>query len=195
MLLEVLGAPRCVGCRSLGGPLCRRCFEEIPPATVSPLGLRALAGSAYDGVARTLVLGLKLRAMRPYAAPLAALCVRQIHRAGLAAEVVTWVPGRRAENGRRGFDHAAEIARHVAVRTGLPALPLLSRRTETTDQTKLGRAERFTNLTGAFTSRPISSRVVLVDDLITTGATASVCGRALQGAGAASVEVIAACRA
>lgn len=195
MVLELVGAPRCVGCRSFGGALCCRCFDGIPPASVATSALRVLAGSPYEGAARSLILGLKVRGVRAYAAPLAGLCTRQIQRSGVIAEVVTWVPGRSAEIGRRGFDHAEEIGRGVAARTGLPAQALLFRRIETTDQTKLGRAERFTNLQGAFAARRTAFRVLLVDDLITTGATAAVCAEALVAAGAPSVEVIAACRA
>ncbi|MGI8773606.1 MAG: ComF family protein [Actinomycetota bacterium] len=138
---------------------------------------------------------MKLRAVRPYAGPLADLCVKEIHRAGALAEVVTWVPGRRRETRRRGFDHAEEIARRVAIQIGLPARALLERRGDTTDQTKLGRAERSTNLQGAFESRPVSVPVLLVDDLYTTGATAAVCGREILRAGAPNVEAVVACRA
>lgn len=195
MVLELLGAPRCAGCASPAGPLCDGCADRLRPISASGATYRVLAGCAYEGPARSLVLGLKLRAARGYAGPLADLCVNEIHRAGVLAEVVTWVPGRRRETRRRGFDHAEEIARRIAMRIGLPARALLGRRGHTTDQTKLGRAERLTNLQGAFESKPVSAPVLLVDDLYTTGATAAVCGRALSRAGAPDVEVVVACRA
>lgn len=195
MVLELLGAPRCAGCRSAAGPLCDGCAARLRPSSAPEASHRVLAGCAYEGPARALVLGLKVRAGRAYAGPLADLCVKEIHRAGVLAELVTWVPGRRRETRRRGFDHAEEIARRIAARTGLPARDLLRRRGDTIDQTKLGRAERLTNLRGAFESRPVSVPVLLVDDLFTTGATAAVCGRELSRAGAPRVEVVVACRA
>jgi predicted amidophosphoribosyltransferase len=195
MVFSLLGAPRCVGCRSAGGPLCPSCAEDLRPAVATGPGAPILAGCAYEGAARSLVLGLKLQGVRSFAEPLAALCVRQLHRAGTTAEAVTWVPGRRADIKRRGFDHAAEIARAVADRTGLPRASLLRRAGPARDQTELGRAERLTNLTGAFTATPNHFQVLLVDDLCTTGATAAVCSTALAEAGARSVEVVVACRA
>jgi predicted amidophosphoribosyltransferase len=120
---------------------------------------------------------------------------RAVHRSGLLGSIVTWVPGRRRDVLDRGFDHAAVLARAVSLQLGLHRRNLLVRTRAPSDQTDLGRAERFANLEGAFRSRPVSGRVVLVDDLVTTGATAGACARALLDGGASSVEVLAACRA
>ena len=154
-----------------------------------------VAAFAYEGAARGLVLGLKLRRRREYGGALAEGLARAVHREGLLGSVVTWVPGRRRDVLDRGFDHAAVLARGVARRLGLTTRGLLIRTRAPSDQTTLGRAERFSNLEGAFRSGPVSGRVVLVDDLVTTGATAGTCARALLAGGAASVEVLAACRA
>ena len=154
-----------------------------------------LCGFAYEGAARSLVLGLKLRRRRSFAAPLAEGVARVVQRCGLGGSLITWVPGRHRDVMERGFDHSAVLARAVAVRLGLGYQRLLLRTGPRSDQTGLSRDERFANLEGAFASRPVPRPVVLVDDLVTTGATAGACARALLAAGAPSVEVLAACRA
>jgi predicted amidophosphoribosyltransferase len=149
----------------------------------------------YDGVARDLVLALKLRHQRPAAEPLADALAMLVQGGGGRAAVVTWVPARRADRRRRGFDHAELIARHVAADLGLPVAGLLERASVRPDQAGLGRRQRWENLAGAFTGRPFSGVVLLVDDLVTTGATAAACARALRVGGATQVELAAPCRA
>jgi predicted amidophosphoribosyltransferase len=120
----------------------------------------------------------------------------EVWRKGLAGEVVTWVPGRGRDILQRGFDHAGVLALGLARRTGLRCIPLLERCGRRPDQASLRRGERLVNLRGAFRAGPCAgARVVLVDDLITTGATATACVEALGRAGARSIEVITACRA
>lgn len=149
----------------------------------------------YEGSARDLVLALKLRHQRAAAKPLAAAIVTVTRRDGTEAAMVTWVPARRADRRTRGFDHAEVIARHVAGRLGLPVAGVLARTSARPDQVGLGRAQRWKNLAGAFTSRPAAGVVLLVDDLVTTGATASACARALRAGGATQVELATPCRA
>ena len=150
---------------------------------------------AYEGVARALVLRLKLRGCAASADAIAAELAVAARETGLVGSVVAWVPGRPRESARRGLDHAEAIARRTAYRLGLPAVPLIQRRADTVDQTHLNARERRSNLTGAFSARPCKCHVVLVDDLVTTGATAEACAAALRAAGASGVELLAACRA
>jgi predicted amidophosphoribosyltransferase len=154
-----------------------------------------VAALPYEAGARSLVLDLKLRGDRSAAEPLARALTRAVAAEGLAAEVLTWVPGKPRENRARGFDHAGVLAAEVGLRLGLPVAPLLDRRGEQRDQTSLGAAERWANLQGAFAATACPPRVALVDDLVTTGATAAACAAALRAAGATRVEVLAACSA
>ena len=196
--LVALGAPyRCAGCKRPGSALCGACTESLGDAHVPvvPGVDHLVVGFPYESAARSLVLDLKLKGDRGAAAPLAAALVREVASSGLAAEAVTWVPGRPDENRRRGLDHAGVLAVEVGRSLGLPARPLLSRTGERPDQASLGAAERWANLQGAFVATDCPERVALVDDLVTTGATASACARALKAAGAARVEVLAACSA
>ncbi len=196
--LVALGAPsRCAGCKRPGPSLCRACNESLGSAHVPVVpGVDHLAvGFPYESAARSLVLDLKLKGDRGAAAPLAAALVRKVAGSGLTAEAITWVPGRPDENRRRGLDHAGVLALEVGRGLGLPVRPLLSRTGERPDQASLGAAERWANLQGAFVATDCPERIALVDDLVTTGATASACARALKAAGAARVEVLAACSA
>jgi predicted amidophosphoribosyltransferase len=154
---------------------------------------RVVAALDYRDPARALVLALKLRARRAAAEPLVDELARAVARTGLAGEVVTWVPGRTRDVRKRGFDHAEVIARGLAARLGLPVVSLLARSRPRPDQSGLTAAQRWTNLEDAFRARPCSAPTVLVDDLITTGATAGACARALIAAGAPRVELVAAC--
>jgi ComF family protein len=197
-LETLLGPPPCEGCGRHLGALCPRCRARLGSPTVSiPLhGVdRVLAHWAYEGAARSLILGLKLRGARSAARPLVAAMRAEVLARGLLGDAITWVPGRRRDVRRRGYDHAEVLGRGLAAALGLPATPLLRRIGDRADQTTLGGAERRTNLQGACAARPCSAGIVVVDDLITTGATAEACAEALRAGGAATVEVVVPCRA
>jgi ComF family protein len=188
---------RCVVCTRHGPPLCAHCAGSLRPALpVGPVAWhdRALAALEYDGPARALVLALKLSGRRAAAEPLVEAMWKVVVAHGLRAPVLTWVPARRADVRRRGFDHAELLARGLARRTGLSAHRLVVRAGPAPDQAGLSASERRTNLTGAFAARAVRGRVVLVDDLVTTGATATACALALRAAGATGVELLTACR-
>ena len=143
-----------------------------------------------------MILALKLRGIRTAAGPLVLAMATECRRAGVSATAVTWVPARSADRRRRGFDHAEVLARGVASALGLPAVHALSRRGVQADQAGLDRPARAANVGGAFVaSRRLDGPVLLVDDLVTTGATAAACAVALRAAGASAVALAAGCRA
>ena len=197
-LFRSLVAPRCVMCGVAGGAMCEPCRSRLsPPIEEARFAFvdRVLCPWDYDGAARQLILDLKLRGLSAAADPLVDGMVDLALRRGVAASWITWVPCRAADRRRRGFDHAEVLARGVARRLGLPRSLVLTRVGAALDQAGLGAAQRARNLHGAFACGTIQGRVLLVDDLVTTGATASACARALRASGATGVEVIAACRA
>jgi predicted amidophosphoribosyltransferase len=155
----------------------------------------AIAAWAYEGPVRALILALKLRALRMAARPLVEGMTEMARGAGLQGAWVTWVPGRAAGIRERGFDHAEVLARGVAHGLGLRPCRLLGRRHPARDQASLSATDRVRNARGAFCARASPASVVLVDDLITTGATAAACAAALRAAGAARVELVVAGRA
>jgi predicted amidophosphoribosyltransferase len=114
---------------------------------------------------------------------------------GVGGETVTWVPGRAKDIRARGFDHAELLGRGLARELGLRPQALLRRRHPARDQASLSALDRAENVRGAFGAVRSPPCVVLVDDLMTTGATAAACAAALNAAGAERIEVVTACRA
>lgn len=163
-------------------------------ADISLPGLDSVAARwRHEGAVRGLVLGLKLGGRRRYAGTLVCGMADLVAEVGTEASVVTWPPCSRADRRRRGYDHAEVLARGLAGRLGLPAGPLLTRVAGAHDQAALTGAERRTNLSGVFAAaRPVSGSVLLVDDVVTTGATLQACASSLRSAGAGPVEAFAA---
>ena len=156
-----------------------------PPAGVADC--RALLD--YDGVARDLVARVKYRNQRAVLGWLAAAMAPLI--APGSVQVVTWAPTTAARRRARGFDHAELLARRVARVAGLPCTGLLER-VDATAQTGRSRVER--RHAPVFEARrPLPGATVLVvDDVITTGATVGAAASALRLAGADRVSALAA---
>jgi predicted amidophosphoribosyltransferase len=155
---------------------------------------RCLALLAFDdGPGRDLVAGIKYRNRRDALPWLSRRLAAQASAAGGgAASVVTWIPTTPARRRARGFDHGELLARHVARAMGLPCARLLARGGGP-PQTGRTRAER---LGGPRLGpvRRVAGLVLAVDDVVTTGATATAAARALAAAGAGEVWVLAAAR-
>lgn len=171
--------------------LCGACLRE-PPAFD-----RARSVLVYDDASRGLVLGFK-HADRTQAAPAFA---RWMARAGgdllASADLIVPVPLHWTRLLARRYNQAALIGNALARQTGIPVAPdLLIRRRRTPSQGHLSRVERYRNVAGAFAVRPRDRgsarqrRIVLIDDVLTTGATVGACAATLRRAGAASVDVL-----
>jgi ComF family protein len=175
---------------------CGACLAEPPPFS------RARAVMRYDDGSRPLLLGFKHGDRTEAAPPFAAWMARS--GAGLLAEadVIAPVPLHWRRLFARRFNQAALLAHALGRGSGIPVVPdLLVRRRATPSQGRLSRSERQRNVAGAFAVRPRRAgliqgrRLLLVDDVMTTGATVSACaGAALKG-GAASVDVLVLARA
>lgn len=155
---------------------------------------RARSYAVYDGALVRAVLLLKFEAMTPLGSWFAARLAEVVERAGesLAADVVVPVPLHRERQRERGYNQAELIARPLARRLGLPCRSVLLVRTRPRpDKLHLSLEERWESVRGAFATRPGSQvdnlRVLLVDDVMTTGATLDACAKALREAGAKSV--------
>lgn len=171
--------------------VCGACLREPPTFD------RARAVLAYDDASRGLILGFK-HADRTHGAPAFA---RWMARAGaellLTADVVAPVPLHWSRLLARRYNQAALLANGLAELAGKRSVPdLLMRRRRTPSQGRLSRAERLRNVAGAFAVRPSrlsevrGRRIVLVDDVLTTGATVGACAAVLRRAGAASIDVV-----
>jgi predicted amidophosphoribosyltransferase len=152
--------------------------------------------AAFSGPVRDALHALKYTGDRRLVEPLGAAMADRWRRAGRGGDTVTWVPVHPARRRDRGFDQAEELARVMAADLRLPVLGSLERRRRTAAQHALGRDERASNVGGVFgaiaTERPrIAGRwFIVVDDILTTGATLSDCARALRDNGAAGVSAI-----
>ncbi|HKB92977.1 MAG TPA: double zinc ribbon domain-containing protein [Gaiellaceae bacterium] len=195
------GALLCGGCRSglprLEPPLCDLCGAPVawPVRRCCECGGRRIAFAVaraavpYDDAVRRLVAGWKERGLRRLAEEAAALVAERIERPDAAR--VTFVPADRARRLERGHHPAEQLARTLAERWRLPAEALLRRTRTAPRQRGLTLRERRRNAAGAFSAaQGIGGTVVLVDDVYTTGATASAAAAALRAAGAARVEVV-----
>jgi competence protein ComFC len=111
------------------------------------------------------------------------------------APILTWVPLGKGRRRSRGYDQAEALARSVGKLAGWRVRPLLERVVETAPQARRHGPQRKRALRGAFRARAEApDRVVLVDDVLTTGATAAECARVLLAAGATEVGVLTAAR-
>lgn len=157
--------------------------------------LRAVC--TFDGVARNLVHGLKYRDR----SELAPMMARWMARAGkeviAESDVIIPVPLHRWRLFSRRFNQAADLARALEAETGKPMLAnALRRKRRTVQQVGLGKAAREANMKGAFQVTPsgktelFGKRVLLIDDVYTTGATVSAATRALKRAGVTKVDVL-----
>lgn len=203
-LLDVLIPPRCPGCGLEGAVLCTRCaaplwrrLDEPPGAPLGmpvemPTGLLQLEWCAmYSGPVRAAIHALKYGGQRRLSQPLGTALAGRWQRAGRAGDLVSWVPVHPSRERERGFDQAEDLARTMAARLDLPVWRCLERRQRTRAQHALGQQARADNTLGAF-SLYAQARdglrgrwIVLVDDILTTGATLAGCAEALQSAGAA----------
>jgi ComF family protein len=138
-------------------------------------------------------MSFKLGGERRAARPMARMMARNVR--DLAADAITFVPASRTSMAERGFNTAHELARSLAHLVRTPCIGLLRKTRETADQAALGRDQRRVNLSGAFRAGHTPRRVLLVDDVMTTGATADACARALRAAGALDVMVLTFARA
>lgn len=216
-LLEMVYPTRCAGCDLPGGVLCDDCRTRIAfieaatacPRCGAPFGWlictecwdRELAfsqavsvGTLEHPLSRAVTV-YKDAGERRLADTLAELLARAVEPWRDWASIVTHVPATTRARNRRGFDHAAEISAGLAHALDVPHATLLSRR-RALDQRLLGRLERLSNAEGTFEAiASVQGAVLLVDDVLTTGATVQDAARALTEAGADEVRVVTVARA
>jgi ComF family protein len=208
-LVDLALPPACAGCGREGTVVCDRCRPSLDARLGRPggtmLGLPAdlpapllqLEWCApFHGPVRSAIHQLKYAGERRLARPLGAAVARRWAEAGAGGNLLVPVPVHPDRARERGYDQAVLIAREAARSLGLPAAGVLERRRATIAQYHLDRAHRASNVAGAFGPLPgaagtVRDRwVVLVDDVVTTGATLGACASALLEAGALAVSAV-----
>jgi competence protein ComFC len=216
VLLRASTVPICEACLgsfpALGGAGCQTCGQPLATWSLSspePASLaqdlrcpecqtraygfdRARSYALYKGPLVSAVMLLKFECIEPLGRWFANRLIEVAKREAIAADIVVPVPLHRQRRRERGYNQAELVAKPLARKLGLPYRAVLLTRTKPRpDKHILSLEERWDSVRGAFATRPGSKvdnlRVLLVDDVMTTGATLDACAKALRGAGAKSV--------
>lgn len=211
-LLDLLYPPQCAGCGCMGALLCATCQARIellpapacprcghpalaaelcPECRASPSHLDAIVATAvFTHPLREAIHALKYRNVAALAGPLGAHMADFWLEHQLTADLIVPVPLHRRRLAERGYNQATLLAKVLGRAVGVSLDErVLVRRRATAHQVGLGRAERQVNVAGAFACRGdvAGKRVVLIDDVCTTGSTLEACAEALRAADATSV--------
>lgn len=170
-----------------GSHHCESCLRQPPPFT------RVYSVGPYAGTLQEAIQHFKYRGQLPLERPLGILLTEAVRTGGeTLPDLVIPVPLHRRRLRERGYNQALQLSRQLGRNLGVPVAPrLLQRVRETAPQQGLDAVSRRSNLKGAFavTGVVAGRRLLLVDDVMTTGATVRACAGILRQAGAASVEV------
>ena len=182
---------RCPGC---GGPndtvlaVCSSCLEFPLRPYVD-----AVALMEYSGAGRTLIRSMKFRKQPELARPLALLAVEKLNESGMVFDAVVPVPLHWRRRLLRSYNQSELVAGLIAAETGKPLIRGLKKIRETPHQAQLRRGERLKNLKGTFAVDDPSfagKQLLLVDDVLTTGATAAAATQVLMANGAKAVRLL-----
>lgn len=198
--LDWVFPPRCVGCGRVDTLWCSRCqhaVERIPlPLSFDPLpSITASAATAWhSGRLRMLLHALKYENGRAVAAVAGERLVRAVGALEWTFDTIVPVPLHTSRLRKRGYNQANELAQFVAEQLTIPCLPdAIQRHRYTTSQVGLSRTQRQTNVDGAFIASPelvADKSILLIDDVMTTGATLDACAQALTAAGARGIYTL-----
>ncbi|MEO6121210.1 MAG: phosphoribosyltransferase family protein [Acidimicrobiales bacterium] len=182
----------CPACGTVGPAPCADCRMALLPAPAlpPPTGLAScVALMAYEGVGREIVARLKYANARSSVPWLGVGMAAAVRRLAPGLDVVTWVPTTAQRRHRRGFDQGRILATEVARHLGLPGRPLLVR-LPGPSQTGRSRAERLGGPRLVARRTGVAGRVLLVDDVVTTGATLTIAAGVLRDKGAGEVHAV-----
>ncbi len=200
-ILNIIFPPKCILCQKLltaqETDLCHRCRTDTEEFTKSKQKISFVAGWTslwyYSGDVRKSILRYKFSNRRHYGAVYGRMLAMKLSSKPLCGyDILTWVPISDRRRWFRGFDQVELIARAVGEELGTPAVPVLKKIRHTKPQSRISMAAaRRANVLGAYTvTEPelvTGKKILLLDDIITTGSTVSECARMLGTFGAEQV--------
>lgn len=221
-LLDLISPPKCAVCKELSRELiCVSCWDKVAiidgavcrycgRPTLRPVarcrdcrGKRlyfnwAVSAWRYSGAGKDIIHALKYENERRLAPVLARKLIDKLPPEE-TFDFVTWVPLHRSKKTTRGYNQSEIIAKEIAVTKGLPAKKIIKKTRKTLDQNKLAMPKRQTNISDAFKlygSMNISGKkILIIDDVYTTGATVNECCKTIRDGGAARIGVLTLARA
>ena len=203
-LLDLLYPPRCAFCRRLLNEreqgvcrFCRRRYENTGFRRELKNGLLCIAPFRYEGAVRDSLLRYKFHGAAAYGAAYAEFLAKCIDESEISCDIITWVPLSRRRLRTRGYDQARILAEETGKRLGIPCERLLNKKIDTRPQSGIhDAAQRQKNAEGVYEccapEKVRGKRVLVIDDIVTTGATLSACASQLQKAGSGAVYAAAA---
>jgi ComF family protein len=209
-LVNLIFPPKCIFCGELMEigtrvEICRECYVKIPFSSLPPnengFDLQssdwydgAICVCSYTGLIKDVVGAYKFKDKPSHFRALGILLSEKVIKMTNAEpfDIITCVPLHRSREADRGYNQSALLAGVLARKTGISLQPRLLRRIRNTDaQSRLNRENRLANVRGAFQvsdpSRVSGKRILLVDDVMTTGSTINECSKILKDAGATRV--------
>ena len=204
-LLDLLFPPRCVFCHRLLNDgekdMCRSCAdgtevskESFIPDFASDSVDGCYAPLKYEGNVRKSLHRYKFGGLRFYAGIYGGIICDTLSGGELNCDLITWAPLSKARLRKRGYDQARLLAEEISERTGIPCVRTLVKTKNIKAQSSLGALGRLQNIKNAYSPAEgvdlKGKHLLLVDDIVTTGATVSECAGVLKKAGAFSVTVV-----
>ena len=192
---------RCLLCDTVipaGETFCRDCVKKLPEKPFSRRlalpgagaeGFPVFSSLSYEGGYRQTIYRFKFRGQKDLAKPMGRLIAETARTTGISFDAVTWVPMTAQKRKQRDYDQSELLAKAAAMELELPCLPLLKKVRENQTQHELSAKQRWLNVKNAYRAEnEVQGKVLLlVDDIVTTGATIGECAKVLYGAGAKAV--------
>ncbi|MFA6143029.1 MAG: ComF family protein [Candidatus Omnitrophota bacterium] len=205
-LVNLIYPLHCASCLKALDPLnedgvCSQCVESIRPNTrqyeIGDNFTKGYSASLYDGTMKELIHNFKFNGNIRLAGPLSSILANFIKRNPEIIkniDAVTFVPLNGSRLREREFNQSAVLASHAFKASGIPVIDALDKTKPTKPQNELSRNERLVNLSGAFKvkrgAQINTKRVLLIDDVMTTGATLDECAGVLKSGGAIEVRCL-----